>query len=311
VRGAARSRCTCIRVAASPLFVNNHQRRQETAVATKKAPSKKAPKRSVAKSDRNEAFICNVVPSARTETDWRYEDSVNSGAITAVAALPRSVDLRAPWWTINDQQRTGSCVGWATADGVVRHHMVAAGKIAERQMLSPRHVWMASKETDQFTTRPETFIEESGTSLKAALDVARKHGVALESELPFAIDTTMYLGREQTFYASCAQRKVNYFNLGLDLQQWKRWLASTGPILAAFSVDDGWYAATANGGKVDAFKQSSVVGGHAICVVGYRADGRFIVRNSWGVGFGDKGFAYVKPSYIQAAFFDEAYGVTV
>ncbi len=277
----------------------------------KKAPAKKTPTKSSAKGDSDRKFICNVVPSTHTETDWQYEDSVSSGAITAVAAPPPSVDLRATWWAINNQRNTGSCVGWATADGLVRYHMVAAGKITKQQMLSPRHVWMASKETDEFTSRPETFIEESGTSLKAAVDVARKHGVALESDLPFSISTTMYVGREQTFYASCAQRKVNYFNLGLNLRQWKNWLASTGPILAAFSVDDSWYGATANGGKVDTFKPNTVVGGHAICVVGYRTDGRFIVRNSWGTTFGDNGFAYVRPSYIQAAFFNEAYGITV
>ena len=67
---------------------------------------------------------------------------------------------------------------------------------------------MASKETDVITTRPESFIEGAGTTLKAAVDVARKHGVALMDELPFHIQTKMYTGSENAFYASCAQRKV-------------------------------------------------------------------------------------------------------
>lgn len=56
---------------------------------------------------------------------------------------------------------------------------------------------------------------------------------------------------------------------------------------------------------------ATVAGGHAICIVGYRPDGRFIVRNSWGTAWGDKGFAYVSPGYIQAAFFDESYVMTL
>ena len=52
-------------------------------------------------------------------------------------------------------------------------------------------------------------------------------------------------------------------------------------------------------------------GGHAVCIVGYRSDGRFIVRNSWGTGWGDHGFGYLAPSYISAAFFDESYGITL
>ena len=84
---------------------------------------------------------------------------------------------------------------------------------------------MSSKETDEFTARPQTFIEGAGTSLKTAVDVAHKHG--------------------------------------------------------------------------------------AVAVVGYRTDGRFIVRNSWGTGWGDKDFGYVSPAYIAAGSFNESYGVTI
>ena len=279
--------------------------------AAKKAPARKKPT-SPARHTDVEDFICNLVPSDQTENDWEFSDSLEAGVMRAPAALPTAVDLRATWWSINNQEDTGSCVGWATADGLVRHHMVQAGRIAQDELLSPRHVWMASKETDSFTTRPESFMEGAGTTLKAALDVTRKHGVALMNDLPFHIQTKMYTGSENAFYANCAQRRISaYFNLRRNLRNWKSWLATNGPILAALNVDEGWDSATAKKGRVDTFKPDTVRGGHAICVVGYRADGRFIVRNSWGTAWGDKGFAYVKPSYIQAGFFDESYGVTL
>ena len=117
--------------------------------------------------------ICNLVPSKGTETDWTFQDAVAAGALAAPAALPASVDFRAAWWAVDDQEDTGSCVGWATAEGVLRYHMVQAGKLDKVTQLSPRFIWMGSKETDQYTNRPETFIEEAGTSLKAA------HGVTV------------------------------------------------------------------------------------------------------------------------------------
>jgi Papain family cysteine protease len=279
----------------------------------KKAASRaaKAPARKVSKKARP-TFICNVVPSSGTDKDWRLSDAVQSGTLGAPKALPASVDLRATWWKINNQESTGSCVGWASADGVVRYHMTKLGKITQSQLLSPRHLWMASKETDEFTSRPSTFIEEAGTSLKAALDIARKQGCALMDDLPFHVATTMYTGDENAFYAGCANRRIaSYFNLGNRTAEWKTWLATKGPIMAALNVDSGWDGATDNGGKVDTFDANSVRGGHAICVVGYRTDGRFIVRNSWGTAWGDKGFAYVKPSYIAAGFFNESYGIVV
>src|SRR5262249_29331446 len=243
--------------------------------------------------------ICNLVPSKRTETDWAFHDAVAGGALGAPAALPSSVDLRAAWWAIDDQEDTGSCGGWDTAEGIVRYHMVKAGRLAKNVQLSPRFVWMASKETDQNVSRPETFIEAAGTSLKAAVDIVRKYGAVTMGLLPFHIATKMYTGNENAFFTAAAQRKIaSYFNLHRDLNQWKAWLASNGPILAGLSVDQTWDNATATGGNIDAFMPNTVRGGHAIAVVGYTSSGRFIVRNSWGTGWGDHGFGYVSAAYI-------------
>jgi len=256
--------------------------------------------------------ICNLVPSKGTEKDWTFGDAVASGALGAVTAPPASVDLRAAWWAIDDQEDTGSCVGWATAEGVVRYHMATAGKITRNVLLSPRFVWMGSKETDEFTTRPETFIEGAGTSLKAAMDIVRKYGAVTMNQLPFHITTKMFTGNENAFFAAAAQLRIaSYFNLHRDLNQWKSWLAAHGPILAGLSVDRTWDNATATGGNIDVFMPATVRGGHAIAVVGYTSTGRFIVRNSWGTNWGDRGFGYVSPAYIAAGFFDESYGVTL
>jgi C1A family cysteine protease len=256
--------------------------------------------------------ICNLVPSRDTHKDWTFESAVQSTAVTAVAAPPASVDLRAAWWNIGDQLTTGSCVGWASTDGVMRYHLVKAGKLDQKDLLSPRYTWMASKETDQYVNRPETFIEEAGTSLKAAMDICRKYGVVLGSMLPFKIDTLMYTGDENAFFAAASQRQATaYFNMQKNVTQWRTWLASHGPILVGLNVDATWDNATATNGLLDTFQPNTVRGGHAVCLVGYRTDGRFIVRNSWGTTWGDKGFGYASQMYISAGFFNESYGVTV
>ncbi|MBA4285105.1 MAG: hypothetical protein C0434_06190 [Xanthomonadaceae bacterium] len=261
--------------------------------------------------------ILNVVPSHNTENDWTFGDAEVAGVLGAgvaggAAPPPSSVDLRADWWEIGDQGSTGSCVGWASTDGVMRYELVKANKITRTAQLSTRFTWMASKETDEFTNRPQTFIEAAGTSLKAALDICRKYGVVHESLLSFNLGEYMYLGNENAFYLAAAQLKAaSYVNIGKNLQSWRSVLAQKKPILVALSVDDSWNRANDNGGEIDSFLPNTVSGGHAVCVVGYRSDGHFIVRNSWGTGWGDRGFAYVSANYINAAFWDECYTVNI
>lgn len=258
--------------------------------------------------------ICNLVPTPEEsmKTDWKFTDALAAGVLGAPAALPASVDLRNSWWGIGDQGNTGSCVGWASTDGVARYMFVTADRLAKTEKLSPRFAWMASKETDQFTSRPETMIEGAGTTLKAAVDVLRNYGAVPESMLPFKINTAMYSGNENTFYATAATHKVaSYFNLQLNLDNWRAWVSQHGPILVGLNVDATWDNAATTGGKLDEFQPATVRGGHAVTVVGYTGDGRFIIRNSWGTGWGDDGFGYASPEYINGAFFNESYGVTL
>jgi len=253
--------------------------------------------------------ILNCDPSPKTEEDWTFEHAAQADIVAAAAAVPPTKDLRAAWWKINDQEATGSCVGWGTADGVLRWHFVTAGRLGRNELLAPRFIWMASKETDDSTSQPTTFIETEGTSLKSALDVARKFGSVRDAVLPFK-SGSLYPEDTQTFYALASQLKIlSYFNLGTNLTNWKSWLATKGPILTRLDVDRTWDDATNNAGNMDEYKPDTIRGGHAVAIVGYKRD-RFIVRNSWGLGWGDKGFGYASPDYAQAAF-TEAYGVAV
>ena len=84
--------------------------------------------------------VLNVVPSRGTERDWQLEQADAAGLIARAAALPASKDLRETWWKVGDQRSTGSCVGWATADALLRlcrdrelrERLGAAGRVRSR-----------------------------------------------------------------------------------------------------------------------------------------------------------------------------------
>jgi len=257
--------------------------------------------------------ILNCLPSKDVQNDFSFKDAMVTGFVKAVS-IPASIDLRENWWQVNNQGSTGSCVGWAVADSLLRWYFVNNQFIAHDELLSVRFIWMASKETDVFTERPTTFIEESGTSLKAALDIARKYGCVKDSDLSFN-SRLMYDGDENTFYAMASRFKIaNYFNLvnGITdrVNTWKNWIADgNGPILVRLDVDSTWDYATDTNGNLDTYDPGSARGGHAVAIVGYTED-RLIIRNSWDDTWGDGGFAYASFSYAENAF-TEAYGVTI
>jgi hypothetical protein len=261
----------------------------------------------MARARRQPKRILNCIDSPKRDDDWKIDTAADAGVLDAAPKIPPKKDLRQTWWRINDQGTTGSCVGWACVDGVLRWHFAKANRIAQNELLSPRFQWMAAKETDSNITRPTTFVEAEGTSLKAALDVSRKFGAVRDAVLPFATGG-LFQGNAKTFYAVAAQLKVSmYFDLGHELENWRLWLATKGPILTRLDVDSTWDKAPANKGKLDVYRPLTQRGGHAVAIVGYTPD-TFIIRNSWGTTWGDRGFAYASLAYAQDAF-TEAYGV--
>jgi hypothetical protein len=254
--------------------------------------------------------VLNCKESLNTDLDWQFKHATAALLFTVPKKIPDSIDLREPWWGIGDQGFTGSCVGWAAADSVLRWHFVKANRIGVNEQLSTRYIWMAAKETDRLVSFPTSFIEQEGTSLKAALDIARKYGVAKDSILPFK-SGELYAGGLEVFYAEVAKLKISsYFNLGTNPTNWKNWLSAKGPILIRLNVDDTWDKAFRTKGNLDVYHPSATRGGHAVALVGYTRD-RFIVRNSWGAtNWGDKGFGYASLAYAQKAFV-ETYGVSL
>lgn len=290
-------------------------------MAKKAAPAKTSAKKAAKKASTTrrtgdaepspQQRILNCEPSPGTDRDWDIVNARDAGMLAAVTrAVPAEADLREDdWWPVGDQGTTGSCVGWACAASVLRWHLVKAGRLDQDEPLSPRFQWMAAKETDEFASQPTTFIETAGTSLKASLDVARKFGAARDRDLEF-VSGGLYRGEVATFYALASQLKIAaYFNLGRKPRDWRTWLGTKGPILTRLDVDDTWDKATTTKGKLTTYKAATARGGHAVSLVGYTRT-TFIVRNSWGTGWGDGGYAYASDAYAQKAF-TEAYGVAV
>lgn len=136
-------------------------------------------------SDGEPRRILNVMPSRDIEHDWQSIHAFEAGVLKKAPPPPTSKDLRASWWGVDDQLSSGACVGFAVAGSALRWHFVNAALLPNNVLLSARFQWIAAKETDVWQTPPTTFIEAEGTSVKAALDVARRYGAVPDSLVPF------------------------------------------------------------------------------------------------------------------------------
>ena len=253
---------------------------------------------------------------------------VGDGYVANVAAspgrerdrTPAEMDLRASWYRVGDQGRTGSCVGWALADSVLWRQFVRRGRLAEEDRLSPRFVWMAAKEVRTKATeadgapdwRPTTFLEQGMVDVKSALDVARRYGVAHEEDLPFR--GALYPGGVDRFYDVAARNRiVAYYRLDPDEERpadwfahWRSWIAQQGPVLVTFLVDRAFEDGER---RLDAFDPQTASFMHAAALVGY-SDAGFLVRCSWGESWGADGYVAATEDYLTQAC-AESYGVVV
>ncbi len=253
-----------------------------------------------------------AIPDARRSKETGNDYGVAEASL-GDAPLPESVDLRQPWQTVSDQGHTASCVGWTVADAL-HWHLVKEGRLQPDQPLSPRYVWMSAKEMFQREEFPSTFLEEDGTSLKAGLDVVRKFGAALESELPWEgrAGRTARPKRSTSPPAGAGSWPTTTSattaspDITAHFGEWRRWLHESGPVLVLIKLDP--YIHT-NDGVLEDLDETAVTGSHAAALYGY-GPGYFLLRSSWGTDWGDAGYARMTHSYAAEAVI-ESYGVMV
>ena len=99
--------------------------------------------------------VLNVDPSRDTERDWQLQQATPPASCARPPQpCPKSKDLRETWWKVGDQGSTGSCVGWATADALLRWHFVKSGRIKRpRRCPSASSGWRRRRPTSSTARR--------------------------------------------------------------------------------------------------------------------------------------------------------------
>jgi hypothetical protein len=195
----------------------------------------------------------------------------------------------------------------------MRWQLVEQERLDPAQRLSPRFIWMASKELRAHRQElddwhPSTFLEEAATTVKDGLEVARRFGAVPEPVLRWR--GPLNRGAPERFYERAAEFKISAYH-SLDRQEaertfrrWRQWLHQYGPVLLVVEIDRAFARGEA---ELRRFRSRRRREGHACALVGYDPGG-FIVRNSWGRGWGRSGYARASHAWLRRGW-SESYGV--
>ena len=215
--------------------------------------------------------------------------------------IPKKVDLRSKLAkkliepnlpTILDQGQLGSCVFNSSANAI----RFVETKQAETQVM-PSRLFM------YYNTRvlEGTVASDAGASIRDAMKVISKQGYCDESL--WAYDIKQFKKKPPTTAYADATKRVGmtYQTVAQTKSSIKACLASGLVFVAGISVYSSFESdAVAKTGIVPIpAKNESLLGGHAILVVGYDdSKSRWICMNSWGTTWGDNGFFYLPYTYL-------------
>jgi C1A family cysteine protease len=200
---------------------------------------------------------------------------------------PKSVDLRPDMPPVWDQGQLGSCTAFALTAAVAFLHGFDGSQL-----------WLYYKERAlEHTTK-----QDAGAMIRDGIKVLAKEGLPPEAAWPY--DIAKFKRRPPVAANKAAKQElIGEYRRLAGVNDYLDCLASGSPFVVGITVFESFESdAVAASGKVPmpGPKEQSL-GGHAICVVGYRSDGSFIVRNSWSEQWGDKGYFYLPRDYLASA----------
>jgi C1A family cysteine protease len=232
-------------------------------------------------------------------------DLMFAAAAPVLAALPPAADLTAQCPPVYNQGQIGSCT--ANAIGAAfEYDLMRQG--LPNFVPSRLFIYYNERAMEGHTAY------DSGAAIRDGVKSVNKLGVCDESDWPY--DDTPASTEGGPFppdardgerppahcYAGALKNKATaYKRVQRDLDHMRACLASGFPFVFGFTVYESFESReVASTGVVPLPGPTErTLGGHAVLAVGYNdADQRFIVRNSWGTAWGQKGYFTIPYEYL-------------
>jgi C1A family cysteine protease len=210
----------------------------------------------------------------------------------SAVAQPNIVDLRPYCSPIEDQGNLGSCTGNAIA-GAIELLDKRAGKNLD---VSRLYIYYYERLIEG------TVNYDNGAYIRDGMRAVYNYGAPLESLWPYDI-SKFKVAPNTLATTDGARRKVTLYQAVANHQGCLDAIASGYPVVIGFSVYSSFESATVARTGIMPYPNTGrerLLGGHAVLLVGYDKTRQvYIVRNSWGTGWGDRGYFYMPFQVIQ------------
>lgn len=204
-------------------------------------------------------YKLNVVKSPKDGRDWKVS------AIYPKITLPDIVDHIPNMQPIRDQGTQGSCA--------------AMGGAAMKEWQEKMDIELSEYMSPQFIYNNRETVSEEGMFMRDLMEILKEKGDCIEKIFPYG---TMGLPSIEVLMDASKYKILNYASID-SIDDLKISLYTNGPCIIAIPVYNYtnrlWFKRQGD----------TLLGGHAMCVVGYNKDG-FVIRNSWGRGWGIDGY---------------------
>lgn len=196
--------------------------------------------------------------------------------------MPAHVDRRDHLPDAWDQKSIGSCTGHGTAACIAFLHPT----------------FMPSRLALYYNGRAleGTVRQDAGAEIRDVVKQTVKLGAAPESDWPYVVTKFAQRPPAKAFSDALKHKVTSYHRVAINLTTMRACLAEGFPFTFGFTVFESFESnAVAHTGVMPMPKKGEqVMGGHCVAAVGYDDHkAQLIVRNSWGVDWGDRGHFYM------------------
>ena len=221
--------------------------------------------------------VYGFIPQKADERDFKFV------RIVEVANLPSKIDLRYLLPQVYDQGELGSCTANGIAaiiqDDIIRQHQAS---------LMPSRLFIYFNERKL----EGTINQDAGANIRDGIKTINTLGVCDEHLWPYNIASFKITPGTDCYAAAKLHKSLKYESVAQIENSLKSALANGLPVVFGFQVKVSFESsAVAKTGVYSPKAKEQIMGGHCVVLVGYDdASKRFIVRNSWGDSWGQKGY---------------------